>query len=172
MAPAEDRILASGFRAAVIEVLVQTFRNRQVGFLDPSSHLLIQPLLQVFGVPHDRGGIAILGFEVRQHRWITAVSKPEVIILPELAMNQLDSTNDLGDGRGERCFWGAKRFLGFSLGGTGSCCGGSGESCYGTAGIGRHLNFRSPAPWWSSGRHEMDPRVGPGVNYGSRAGQV
>ena len=94
--PAEDGILRPGLGPGVVEPAVFARGHRQIRLLDPSPQLLVEPLLETVGVPHDPVGVAVLGVEVGQDVRILAVPEPEVFVDPAFAVDGVHS------GRGAR----------------------------------------------------------------------
>ena len=91
--PAEDGILRPGLGPGVVEPAVFARGHRQIRLLDPSPQLLVEPLLETLGVPHDPVGVAVLRLEVGQDFRILAVPEPEVFVDPAFAVNGVHSGN-------------------------------------------------------------------------------
>ena len=88
MAAAEDRVLPTLLGSGVVVPPVDSLRHRQVGLLNSADHLAIQALLESLGVPHHRGGIRVLCFEVAEDGRILAVAKPVVLVDPGIAVDR------------------------------------------------------------------------------------
>jgi hypothetical protein len=67
LAPAEHGILPPGLDPVVVDVFVPLLRNRQVGFLNPAPHFLIEQLLELDSVTHRSIGVAVLCFQIGKH---------------------------------------------------------------------------------------------------------
>jgi len=93
----EDRVVLPLLRARVIPVAVLPVRHRRVGFLDAAHQLLVDRLLQRFGVPHARGGVGVLGLEVLDHLGIRLLAKPEVVVGARFVVKNLEARLDRRD---------------------------------------------------------------------------
>ena len=85
----EDRVLLSGFRAGVIEVVAFAERDTDVRFLDVADHLPIELFLKSAGMTRQRVGVGVLGLEIARHFRIVLVAKPEIVVDPSLAVDHI-----------------------------------------------------------------------------------
>ncbi len=93
-----DPVLLTFLRARVIEIVVDAHGHREVGLLDPAQHLVVELLLELFGVLHDGGRVRVLLFEVIDDLRVVALSKPVVRVEPLLPV----PLRTVGDPGGDR----------------------------------------------------------------------
>ncbi len=79
-APAEDRVLASGFGAAVVEPFIHLLRHRQVGLLQAADQLLVELLLQLAGMSQHGRRPGVLRLQICDDFRVLPLAQPVELV--------------------------------------------------------------------------------------------
>ena len=96
---AVDRILLALLSARVVEPSAVPVGHREIGFLDPPEHLVVERLLEPLRRLHECAGVRVLGLEERADLRVVLLSHPEVVVLQGLVVQRLHVGHLLRDRR-------------------------------------------------------------------------
>ncbi len=92
-----DGVVLALFRLRVVVVAVVQDRHREIRLFDAAEDLLIQGLLEILRVRHDRLGVGVLRLQVGDHLRVVTLPEPEVVVGANMAVHFELMGNDLGD---------------------------------------------------------------------------
>ncbi len=95
---AVDRVLLAGLGARVVEEAALPIGNGLIVLLDARQHLRVEALLERRRGGHDQVGVRVLRGEVLGDRGVVPIAHPEVVVDPDVAMDDVGPGHPLGDG--------------------------------------------------------------------------